>query len=179
MRRYTRLALEMAVAIAVLCMGFALPLLRGATGTSTQSALATAGGTESPLVAFHVELNVPGVVDGNFAEFSGLGNQSAVVKRVQHGVSQEVPGAAQPYSFVLARGIASAMDVWQWRALVLQNPANARKNGTLTIYDEQSRVIAEWTFVRGWPYQYQVDNTVGDSGVERVWVMCDSMTRVK
>ena len=177
MRRYTRLALEMAVAIAVLCMGFALPLLRGATVTSTQSALAT-GGAEDPIVTFHVELNVPGVVDGNFAEFSGLGNQSAVVKRVQHGVSQEVPGAAQPYSFVLARGISSSMDVWQWRALVLRNPAIARKDGTLTFYDEKLNVIAEWTFVRGWPYQYQVDNSGGQS-VERVWVMCDSMTRVK
>jgi phage tail-like protein len=42
--------------------------------------------------------------------------------------------------------------MWQWRKLVEQGKIDeARKNGTITMYNQQGEPVARWNFINAWP----------------------------
>src|SRR5579883_1846594 len=58
----------------------------------------------------------------------------------------------RPGTFTLKRGITDAMDMWKWRKLVEQGDIDsARKNGSITMYNQQGTAVAKWNFTNAWP----------------------------
>jgi len=112
---------------------------------------------KDPLVSSWFGVEFQGQVVGAFRECTGLGSENEVVEYKASGqkgefVIKKVPGRLKWNNITLKRGITDAMDMWQWRKLVEQGKINdARKNGTITMYNQQGDAIAKWNFTNAWP----------------------------
>ncbi len=112
---------------------------------------------QDPLVSSWFGVEFQGQVVGAFRECTGLGSENEVVEYKASGqkgefVIKKVPGRLKWNNITLKRGITDAMDMWQWRKLVEQGKINdARKNGTITMYNQQGDAIAKWNFTNAWP----------------------------
>ncbi len=110
-----------------------------------------------PLVSAWFGVEFQGQVVGAFRECSGLGSENEVVEYKASGqkgefVIKKVPGRLKWNNITLKRGITDAMDMWKWRKLVEQgNIGSARKNGSITMYNQQGSAIAKWNFTNAWP----------------------------
>jgi phage tail-like protein len=112
---------------------------------------------QDPLVSSWFGVEFQGQVVGAFRECTGLGSENEVVEYKASGpkgeyVIKKVPGRLKWNNVTLKRGITDSMDMWQWRKLVEQGKiADARKNGTITMYNQQGDAVARWNFTNAWP----------------------------
>jgi phage tail-like protein len=112
---------------------------------------------KDPLVSAWFGLEFQGVVTGAFRECTGLGSENEVVEYKASGpkgeqVIKKVPGRLKWNNITLKRGITDSMDMWKWRKLVEEGKiSEARKNGTVTMFNQQNQPIAKWDFVNAWP----------------------------
>lgn len=113
--------------------------------------------TQDPLISAWFGVEFQGSVSGAFRECSGLGSENEVVEYKASGekgdfVVKKVPGRLKWNNITLKRGITDSMDLWKWRKLVEQgNVTEARKNGSITMYDTKGTEIARWNFTNAWP----------------------------
>ena len=112
---------------------------------------------KDPLVSAWFGLEFQGQVTGAFRECTGLGSENEVVEYKASGpkgeqVIKKVPGRLKWNNITLKRGITDSMDMWKWRKLVEEgNITEARKNGTVTMFNQKGESIAKWDFVNAWP----------------------------
>lgn len=112
---------------------------------------------QDPLVSSWFGVEFQGQVVGAFRECTGLGSENEVVEYKASGekgeyIIKKVPGRLKWNNITLKRGITDAMDMWKWRKLVEQGKIDdARKNGTITMYNQQGDSIAKWNFTNAWP----------------------------
>lgn len=112
---------------------------------------------QDPLVSAWFGVEFQGQIVGAFRECSGLGSENEVVEYKASGpngeyVIKKVPGRLKWNNIILKRGITDSMDMWQWRKLVEQGKiSDARKNGTITMYNQQGTAVAKWNFLNAWP----------------------------
>ena len=116
-----------------------------------------AGALEDPLVSTFFQIEFQDSVKGAFRECTGLGSENEVVTYQASSpegqqVTKMIPGRLKWNSITLKRGITSEMDMWKWRKLVEDGQIkDARKNGSVTMYDHKMTPIAKWDFVNAWP----------------------------
>ncbi|MBE3565040.1 MAG: phage tail protein [Thermogemmatispora sp.] len=112
---------------------------------------------KDPLVSSWFGVEFQGQIVGAFRECTGLGSENEVVEYKASGprgefVIKKVPGRLKWNNITLKRGITDSMDMWQWRKLVEQGKVDeARKNGTITMYNQQGEPVARWNFINAWP----------------------------
>ena len=112
---------------------------------------------KDPLVSAWFGVEFQGQVVGAFRECTGLGSENEVVEYKASGpkgehIVKKVPGRLKWNNITLKRGITDAMDMWKWRKLVEQGKiGEARKNGTITMYNQQGDAVAKWNFTNAWP----------------------------
>jgi len=142
---------------------------------------------ENPLVGFHFSVEVQGVVRGFFTECSGLGSEHEVIEHkvvTEQGqeVVMKIPGRLKWENITLKRGITSAMDIWDWRKQVEDgNVADARHDGSITMYDQELNPVARWEFQNAWPVKVTGPQPKADSneiGVEELTIAHEYISRV-
>jgi phage tail-like protein len=143
---------------------------------------------EDPLVGFHFGVDIGnGVIKGFFTECSGLGSEHEVIEqKVVTEKGQEVvikqPGRLKWENVTLKRGITGNMDMWKWRQQVEQgNVKNARKEGSIVMYDQNLKEVARWNFTGAWPVKITGPQPKADSneiGVEELTIAHEYITRV-
>lgn len=112
---------------------------------------------KDPLVSSWFGVEFQGQVVGAFRECTGLGSENEVVEYKASGekgefVIKKVPGRLKWNNITLKRGITDSMDMWKWRKLIEQGKiSEARKNGTITMYNQQGDAVAKWNFTNAWP----------------------------
>jgi len=112
---------------------------------------------EDPLVGFHFAVEVQGKINGYFTEVSGLGSESEIIEQkvtTPAGVEivKKIPGRLKWGDITLKRGITSNMDLWEWRKEVEEGQVNnARKNGSIIMFDQELTEVARWNFNNAWP----------------------------
>lgn len=110
-----------------------------------------------PLISAWFGVEFQGQVVGAFRECTGLGSENEVVEYKASSdkgkyIIKKVPGNLKWNNITLKRGITDAMDLWKWRGLVEQGKIDeARKNGTITMYNHQGNSVAKWEFTNAWP----------------------------
>jgi phage tail-like protein len=114
-----------------------------------------------PLVGFHFQLDLGGVVAGYFTEISGLGSENEVVehKVVEGGKQkvQKIPGRLKWGDITLKRGITAMMDIWQWRKLVEDGMVDAaRTNGSIIMLDQELTPLLNGILKAHGPQKYPV-----------------------
>jgi len=125
-------------------------------------------------------LELSGVVAGYFSECSGLGSENEIIEhRVvdEHGVEiiYKIPGRLRYDDLVLKRGMTTSLEFWNWRQLVVDgNYEDARQDGSLVLYDQNSSEVARWNFVGAWPAKIRGSS----DGIEEVTVAYRDLVRV-
>jgi phage tail-like protein len=112
---------------------------------------------KDPLVTAWFGIEFQGKVVGAFRECTGLGSENEVVEYKASGqkgefIIKKVPGRMKWNNITLKRGITDAMDMWQWRKIVEEGRIDeARKNGSVVMFDQKATEIARWNFINAWP----------------------------
>lgn len=112
---------------------------------------------KDPLVSSWFGVEFQGQVVGAFRECTGLGSENEIVEYKASGpkgeyIIKKVPGRLKWNNITLKRGITDSMDMWGWRKLVEQGKIDdARKNGSITMFNQQNQAVARWNFINAWP----------------------------
>ncbi len=142
---------------------------------------------ENPLVGFHFSVEVQGVVTGFFTECTGLGSEHEVIEHkvvTEQGqeIVMKIPGRLQWENITLKRGITSAMDIWDWRKQVEDGQvADARHDGSITMFDQELNPVARWEFQNAWPVKVTGPQPKSDSneiGIEELTLAHEYISRV-
>ncbi len=143
---------------------------------------------EDPLVSAWFGIEFQGQVAGAFRECTGLGSENEVVEYKASGpkgefVIKKVPGRMKWNNITLKRGITDAMDMWTWRKLVEDGKIdNARKNGSIVMFNQEASEIARWNFVNAWPSKITgpaANATNNEVGIEELEITHEGYERVK
>lgn len=143
---------------------------------------------EDPLVGFHFMLDIQGVVQGYFTEVSGIGSETEVAEQKvvnKEGVQivLKVPGRLKWGDVTLKRGLTSNLQIWDWRKLVEDGQVSkARKNGSIVMYDQMLKPIAQWDFKNAWPSKVSGPAPKSDSNeltIEEMTIVHEYITRIK
>ncbi|MGC8874299.1 MAG: phage tail protein [Chloroflexia bacterium] len=146
------------------------------------------GQRKDPLVSCYFTVEFQGTIVGAFQEVTGLGSSHEVVEYKASGekgqyVIQKVPGRMSWNNITLKRGITDAMDLWEWRRLVEEGKMqDARKNGSVVMYDLNGQEIARWNFVNAWPCKLTgpaADAKSNNVAIEELEIVVEGYTRVK
>ncbi|MGE0598876.1 MAG: phage tail protein [Dehalococcoidia bacterium] len=139
-----------------------------------------------PIIGFSFALDVQGVLSGFFTEISGLGSETEIV---EHKVTdpkgrdliQKIPGRTKYTDVTLKRGVTKDMEIWQWRKKVEDGDiVGARKNATITVYDQALTAVAKWNLENAWPSKVSGPSLSSDGssvGVEELSVTFETMVR--
>jgi phage tail-like protein len=142
---------------------------------------------QDPLVSAFFTIDFGGSVKGAFRECTGLGSENEVVEYKASGdkgkfIMKKVPGRMKWNNITLKRGITDAMDMWTWRKQVEDGKVvDARKNGSIVMYNQQNAEIARWNFVQAWPSKLtgpSANATNNEVGIEELEITHEGYTRV-
>ena len=144
------------------------------------------GGRTDPLVSYHFHVEIDGISQAQFKECSGLGSSSDVVEYKESvkgaTVYRKQPGALKWNDITLKRGISDVMELWNWRKQIEQGKiAEARKNGSIVLYDQADKEIARWNFKDGWPSKLSGPSVKADASevaIEELTITHEGMERV-
>ena len=145
-------------------------------------------GREDPLIGFMFALDIQGQVTGYFTEVSGIGSESEIAetkvvneKGVQ--VVLKVPGRLKWGDITLKRGITSSMDIWKWRKMIEDGDVKgARKNGSIIMFDQSLKAVAQWDFKNAWPSKVSGPAPKSDSNelvAEELTIVHEYIVRTK
>jgi phage tail-like protein len=110
-----------------------------------------------PLIGYSFSLDVQGTLTGFFTEVSGLGSETEIVEHKITDPSgrdlvQKIPGRTKYTDITLKRGVTAMMDIWKWRKMVESGDiVGARKNATITMFDQSLNAVAKWNLENAWP----------------------------
>jgi phage tail-like protein len=141
---------------------------------------------EDPIVGFHFALDIQGVIKGYFTEVSGIGSETEVAEQKvvnEKGIQVvlKVPGRLKWGDITLKRGLTSNLDLWKWRKLVEDGDVKgSRKNGSIIMFDQSLKPVAQWDFKNAWPSKISGPNPKSDSNelqVEEITIVHEYITR--
>ncbi len=147
-----------------------------------------AAGREDPLLGFNFAIDVGGAIKGYFTEVAGLGSENEIVEQKvvnEKGIEVvlKIPGRLKWGDITLKRGITSSMDLWDWRRQVEEGKVkDARKNGSIVMYDRELKEAARWDFRNAWPSKISgpAPKSEGNEiGVEELTIVHEFISRVK
>ena len=122
-----------------------------------------------PLIGFSFSLDVQGTLTGYFTEISGLGSETEIIEHKVtdpsgRDVIQKIPGRTKYTDVTLKRGVTALKDIWDWRKMVEDgNIVGARKNATVTMYDQSLKAVARWNLTNAWPTKVSGPSITSDS----------------
>jgi phage tail-like protein len=140
------------------------------------------------LTAFHFGVEIQDVIKGYFTKCSGLGSENDVIEhKVVNDKGQEIviktPGRLKWSNIVLEWGITDNMGVWNWRKQVEDGKVEeARKNGSIIMFDQQLKEVARWNFENAWPVKVtgpELDTGSNNFGIEKFEIAYEAIHREK
>jgi phage tail-like protein len=141
-----------------------------------------------PLTGFHFYLEIDGISQAQFRECSGLDSESNIIEYKEAGkggqtVIKKVPGELKWSNIELKRGVTEVLELWEWRKKVEDGKVDeARKNGSIVLYNQDNQEIARWNFEAGWPSKVtgpQLNANNNDIAVEAVTICHEGLHRTK
>src|SRR2546430_12180380 len=102
-------------------------------------------------------IEVDGTMIAQFTELSGLSSEMDVTELKENGpdgkmITKKIPGAHRTPTLTLKRAKNVSMDLYKWHKAALDGKVKeARKNGSVILYDYEAGEIARWNFINAWP----------------------------
>ena len=140
------------------------------------------------LAGYHYSIEIDGVSIAQFQEVSGLTSEIDVIELKENTkdgkyVIHKLPGNRKPPSITLKRAKNSSKDLWDWHQKIYQGKvADARKNGSVVLYNYDHTEVGRYNFVNAWPSKISM-GTLKASGneilMEECTIVCEEIDRVK
>ena len=143
---------------------------------------------EDALVVSAFAVEFQGKLTGVFRECSAFGSENEVVvhqgsnaKGMQVTIKQ--PGNLKFSPITLKQGVTSDQQFWKWYEEVETGKiAAARKDGTITMYDDKMEAVARWNFLKAWPSKIvapSFDASSNDVAIEEITLIYEDYTRAQ
>jgi phage tail-like protein len=145
-------------------------------------------GRTDPLTGYHFYLEIDGITQAVFRECGGLTSESQAIEykeATKDGMTviKKVPGVLKWSDISLKRGITDVMELWNWRKQVEDGKVNeARKNGSIVLYNQENVEVARWNFVSGWPVKMAgptLNASSDDIAIEEITIAHEGLSRIK
>jgi phage tail-like protein len=142
---------------------------------------------QDPLVSAWFGVEFQGQITGAFRECTGIGSENEVVEYKASGpkgeyIVKKVPGRMKWNNITLKRGITDSLDMWKWRKLVEEGKIDqARKNGSIVMFNPQGQEMARWDFVNAWASKLTgptANATNNEVAIEELEITHEGYTRV-
>jgi len=147
------------------------------------------GGTQDdPLVSYNFGLELSGQLTAYFQSVSGIESTSEVVESKfvnEKGVPsiKKHPGTLSWSDITLSRGVTTSMEMFEWRKQVEDGKyTEARKDGSIIMFDQSGSEKARWNFKNGWPSAYKgpdLSSDSSDAASEELTIAHEGMERIK
>jgi phage tail-like protein len=143
---------------------------------------------KDPVVSAWFGVEFQGAIKGAFRECTGIGSENEVVESKASGPKGEyifikIPGRMKWNNITLKRGITDNMDLWNWRKLVENGKLDeARKNGSIKMFNQQGQIVARWNLVRAWPSKISgptANATGNELAIEEMEIVPEECERVE
>ena len=144
--------------------------------------------TNDAFAARNFAIEVDGTTIAQFTELSGLVSEIEVTELKENGpdgklVIKKIPSNPKPPTFTLKRAKNVSMELHKWHDLACKGKIKeARKNGSIILYDYEHGEIARWNFVNAWPSKLSVSPLKAGSNdvvTEEATIVTESCERVK
>ena len=129
----------------------------------------------TPAIWFELKLTPKAMPIGFFMEVSGLSSELEVMTYNEGGRNDRVhklPTRMKHPNLVLKRGVTAVKDLQQWTLESYMGPA--RKEITLTMYNEALQKLRTWSFKNAYPVKWtgpnfnNSQNTIATEAIEIV-----------
>lgn len=146
------------------------------------------GSRTDPLTSYHFYVEIDGITQAQFRECTGLSSESQVIEYKEASkngmtVIKKVPGALKWGDITLKRGVTDITELWAWRKQVEEGKVDqARKNGSIVLYNQNNEEIARWNFLDGWPSKItgpQANANNNEIAIEELTICHEGLERVK
>jgi phage tail-like protein len=144
--------------------------------------------SRDPLTGFHFYLEIDGITQALFRECSGLDSESNIIEYKEAGkngqtIIKKVPGELKWSNIVMKRGVTEVLELWEWRQQIEDGKVDdARKNGSVVMYNQNNEEMARWNFEAGWPSKItgpQLNANNNDIAIEEITICHEGLKRVK
>jgi phage tail-like protein len=118
------------------------------------------GNDDKLYVANSFSLEIDSVALALFTEVSGLESSTDVMEVQQatkdgKAIFMRLPGKqlSKPGTLTLkSKSVGAAEALWKWRKEIIDGKtANAMRNGSIVIYDDEGKEMGRWNFTKAWP----------------------------
>ena len=144
--------------------------------------------TNDAIAARNFSVEIDGTTVAQFTEVSGLTSEMDVTELKENApdgklIIKKIPGAHKPPTLTLKRAKNVSMDLYKWHKAALDGKVkDARKNGSIILYDYEYGEIARWNFVNAWPSKLTTGTLKAGSNdvvTEEATIVMESFERVK
>jgi phage tail-like protein len=143
---------------------------------------------QDALASYHFSVEIDNTEIAQFSELSGITSEIDVIELKENTkdgkpLIKKLPGARKPPTITLKRAKNSSMDLWNWHYAMYQgNVTDARRNGSIVLYDYTYGECARYNFLNGWVSKLTMGAAkAGANEVlsEECTIVCEELTRVK
>lgn len=138
------------------------------------------------IAALRWYLEIDGITEGIFREVTGLDSETEVVEHRVTGkngnlIVHKVPGALKWSNIVLRRGLTDDQKLHQWRDKIEKGQIESnRKNGSVTLYSPDQKVVCKYTFKNAWPCKFKgpvLDASKNEIAIEELELAHEGLER--
>lgn len=144
--------------------------------------------TNDALAARNFAIEVDGTSIAQFTELSGLTSELDVTELKENGpdgklIIKKIPGARKTPTITLKRAKNVSMELYKWHKAALDGKVKeARKNGSVILYDYEAGEVARWNFVNAWISKLSTGSLKAGSNdvvTEEATIVMEGFERVK
>ena len=136
-----------------------------------------------PYGAFNFLVDLGGENEAGFSDVSGL-NTEITVADYRNGNEREnhvhkVPGVHKVGDITLKRGVTKSTELYDWHKNIVNGVAD-RRNGAITLLDDDGTDAVRWKFSNGLPRKYEGPNfnaKGNDVAIESLVICCERIER--
>jgi phage tail-like protein len=136
-----------------------------------------------PYRAFNFKIEVQGVTEGHFTEFSGLGAKVTPISYREAGNSQVVhfvPGRVDYSAVTLRYGVTKSKDLFEWFKTGIAGKIQ-RKNISIVLLDADGTTeVMRWNLINAWATEWRgslLDAHSQEVAIESITLVYESMDR--
>jgi phage tail-like protein len=140
------------------------------------------------IASYHFAVEIDNTEIAQFSELSGITSEIDVIDLKENGfdgkpVVKKLPGSRKPPTITLKRAKNASMDLWNWHYAMYQGKvSDARRNGSVILYDFEFGEIARYNFINGWVSKISMGAAKAGANevlTEECTIVCEDLTRVK
>jgi len=138
--------------------------------------------SNDPYLNYRFKVEIDGIIQGGFAECSGLSSKVAVVEYREGGDNatvRKLPGQTSFPDITLKWGLTDSVEMYNWH-LTAVNGAIIKKPCSIIVLGDDKEEKIRWNLTAAWPHTWvgpSFNAKASEVAIEQVTLACESITR--